>query len=91
MSNKTPLIRISQKSDIDNLNRENKANFMAIYPLIAQDPSLPRISKTYALRKLLKLNGLTKGEISIIAPMSAEEMEARQQLELINRNQAVEV
>jgi len=91
VSNKTPLIRISQKSDIDNLNRENKANFMAIYPLIAQDPSLPRISKTYALRKLLKLNGLTKGEISIIAPMSAEEMEARQQLELINRNQAVEV
>lgn len=91
VSNKTPLIRISQKSDIDNLNKENKANFMAIYPLISQDPALPKISKTYALRKLLKLNGLTKGEISILAPMSAEEMEARQHLELLNRDIMVEV
>ncbi len=87
----TPDILVLQKSDVDNLNEKNKANYMAIYPLISQDPNIPAISKRYALRKLLKMNWLSRAEIQIQVPPTPEEMDAMQQVELINRNMPVEV
>ena len=91
ISNLTPYITVSQKSDVDSLNEKNKANFMAIEPIIQQDPNIPVVSKLFARRKLLKMNWLTKGEISVMVPQTPEEMDAMQQVELLNRNMSIEI
>lgn len=86
VSNLTPYINVSQKSDVDSLNEKNKANFMAIEPMLQQDPNIPTVSKLFAKRKLFKMNWLTKWEISIMVPQTPEEMDAMQQVELLNKD-----
>lgn len=91
VSSLTPYITVLQKSDVDSLNEKNKANFMAIEPMLQQNPNIPRISKLFATRKLMKMNWLTKWEISTMVPQTPEEMDAMQQVELLNRDMPVEI
>lgn len=60
---------------------------MSMYPTYMQRPDVPKVSKTFASRKMWKLLGLTREEILIFEPESYEEKQAKKRLELINNNE----
>ena len=56
-----------------------------MYPLLA-DESTSAYARTLAKRKLLRLSGVSESEISQLLPPDVHELEALQDLELINHN-----
>lgn len=66
---------------------KERTMYMAMYWQIIADPTKPIVSKKFAERKLLKLNGMARKEIDVICPYTADELDAMQWLELINREE----
>ncbi len=51
------------------------------------DPTKPVVSKKFAERKMLKLQGIARQEIDVICPYTADELDAQMWLELITRDE----
>ncbi len=91
LGSKDPDIFISSKSMSDMMNQKEKSNFFALYPITLQDNTIPTISKKFALRKLYELNWISEEEIKILVPYTYEELQALEDLKLINKNIPIEV
>lgn len=91
ISDTDPDIIVGSKFEIDQERTRNRVAFSTIYPLITQDPSKPKVSKTYAERYLMRLYGVSNEEIRIICPESPDEMLASQENELLSRDKFVEI
>ena len=86
ISNEDPDITIESQADAFARQEKDKMNFMAIFPIITQDPNKPQIAKIMAERKLLRLNGLSPDEIYAVCPKTPYELDAEQKLDLLNHN-----
>jgi hypothetical protein len=80
-----PDIYVEFKSKAKALNEQEKAGFMATLPLLLQDPSTPRISKKFALRKSMRLNGMKRDEVYAQVPKDGDELTADYAVQLINK------
>jgi hypothetical protein len=80
-----PDIYVEFKSKAKALNEQEKAGFMATLPLLLQDPNTPKISKKFALRKSMRLNGMKRDEVYAQVPKDGDELNADNAVQLINR------
>ena len=80
-----PDIYVEFKSKAKALNEQEKAGFMATLPLLLQDPSTPKISKKFALRKAMRLNGMKRDEVYAQVPKDGDELSADYAVQLINK------
>lgn len=81
------LVSVESSLEADEKIQKEKIGYMAMYSSIIGDPTKPMVSKKFAERKMLKLNGIAKQEVEVICPYTADELDAMQWLELINRNE----
>lgn len=82
-------VKIINTSEEEAMKEQEKAALLVIADLVLQDPSSPIISKTFAKRSIAKANNLNKDKISVLFPASVEEMTAKLDLELLNRDMEV--
>ncbi len=82
-----PDIYVQYRSQAKALSEQEKAGFMATLPLILQDPSTPKISKKFAYRKAMRLNGMKRDEVYAQVPKDGDEMAADDAVQLINKGQ----
>jgi len=82
-------IKVINKSDEESMKEQEKAWLLVIADLVLQDPKSPEISKTFAKRSIARANWIDKDKISVLFPASIEEMKAKLDLELLNRNMDV--
>ena len=80
---------IEIKSRIESLNKKerDRISYMQVYPLFASDPDMPKVSKNFAKREMLRVSGIDAEKINVLVPQSPEEYSAYQENELIKRNQ----
>ena len=83
-----PSVQIVSKSEHLQQQREDKANFMAFAPMLLQDPNIPKLSRTYILRKICKLNWADRDEILEEVPPYLEELKAKDGAILIDMGRA---
>lgn len=91
ISDTDPDIIVGSKFEIDQDRTKNRVAFSTVYPLIMQDPSKPKVSKTYAERYLMRLYGVSNEEIRIMSPETPDEMLASQENELLSRDKYVDI
>jgi len=86
-----PDIRIVSKFQLQQERTRDRLAFTSVFPIIMQNPTKPESSKLYAERKMLRLLGMPEDEIAVIAPDTPDEIRAKQENELLSRNQKVKV
>jgi hypothetical protein len=87
-----PMINVQNKSTVDQVNAKALENLQLTFMQDVQDASMPEISKRYLKRKMKRLIGwLSRHELDIIYPPSVEEMQAKQDILLLNRNIPVKI
>ena len=87
-----PMINVMNKSSIDQVNAKALESLQLTFMQDVQDPAMPQISKRYLQRKMKRLiGGLSRHELDIIYPPSVEEMQAKQDILLLNRNIPVKI
>lgn len=87
-----PMINVMNKSSIDQINTKALESLQLTFMQDVQDPAMPEISKRYLKRKMKRLIGwLSRHELDIIYPPSVEEMQAKQDILLLNRNIPVKI
>lgn len=86
-----PNIKVINKSDAIAQDMKQKADYMALYPMLMQNPMLPEVSKRFMTRKVLKLSGLSRQEIEIQVPLTTDEMQAKEDVMFLNRNLPINV
>jgi len=84
VSSKDPDISIESRTQMESEQAKQRSTFLAIFPQILQDPTIPEISKVFAKRKAYRLSGMTRDESMVLAPRSADEMKAWMDVDLIN-------
>lgn len=78
---------IESKKKIGQLREQMKAQFAATLPIILQDPSVPKITKSVAFKYQLKLQGHSREMQQILNPyFSQEEIDARRKVALLDNN-----
>jgi len=80
-------IKIMNKSEVDWIKEQEKVWFMAVVNLLLSDPNIPAISKRVAQRKMLQLNWTSKEQSYEFVPETPEEMQAKSDVELLNRDE----
>lgn len=86
-----PDIIISSAAEIQAMNEKQKADFFGIMGMFMQDPETPSIAKKFIKRKALRLTGQTKSEIEQVCPYSDDEINAKEQVMLINKDIVPEI
>jgi len=82
-------VKIINKSEEEAMKEQEKAGLLVVADLVLQDPTSPTISKTFAKRSIARAQWLSKDKVSVLFPSSVEEMSARMDLELLNRDRDV--
>ena len=78
---------IESKKKSNQLREQMKVQFAATLPIILQDPSVPKITKSIAFRYQLKLQGHWREMQAILNPyFSFEEIDARRKVALLDYN-----
>jgi len=82
-------VRVSIESSFEKKEKEEtqRMAFMANVNTFLQSPWSP-FAKTYTLRKLATLSGFSEWESFIVSPETYDEMNAKLDVELLNRNEA---
>jgi len=86
-----PDIKIGSKIEMEQKRMRDRVAFAAVLPLINADPTKPQVSKRFAERRLLKLYDLPAEEIAIISPDTPDEMKAKMENELLDKNNLSDV
>lgn len=81
-------IQIINKSQEDEVNQKKLAWMLALWELVLQDPTSPKISKLFYKRTVARLQGMSREERNVLFFDPIEE-EAKMHLELINENESV--
>lgn len=76
-------ILIENKSDIEAKMEQQKSN-IAFFQQKAQDPTLPEITRLFLNRKVARLMWMPKAEIDFIYRKTTEELDAIDQVKIIN-------
>lgn len=86
-----PRIKIERKWLIDKENGEVASKFLEYYPIYMQNPLLSASSKRFLTRKAMKLQWLSLREIEEWCSLEPEELDAKEQLILLNNNIPVQI
>lgn len=81
-----PRIMIERRGMLEKQNAEVASKFLEYYPVYMSDPTTPPVAKRFLKRKAMKLQGLTLREIEEWCPREPEELDAKQQISLLNYN-----
>jgi hypothetical protein len=81
-----PDMEVVSKAELQNEIDRKKANLTPLLMAVMNDPNRPAASKDAALRKMFELNDLPKEETYLYAQPSAEELDARDLVPLLNMN-----
>jgi hypothetical protein len=77
---------VESKKDVEARREKMKANFMAIYAMMMQDPSTKEYEKTLLKRAAYTFNGFTKEEAEAFVMPTPDELNAREYVKYINEN-----
>lgn len=77
-------VQITHKSDLEAQRNEQRLYFMSTAQLILQDPNKPQLVKDMVMRKALQIFGNTKEEAYEFVPPSRDEMQAQEDVLMIN-------
>jgi hypothetical protein len=77
---------VESKKDVEARREKMKANFMAIYAMMLQDPSTKEYEKTLLKRTAYLYNGFTKEEAESFVMPTADELNARDAIKYLNEN-----
>jgi len=86
-----PRIKIERKWLIEKENAEVASKFLEYYPVYMQNPLLSPSSKRFLTRKAMKLQWLSLREIEEWCSLEPEELDAKEQLILLNNNIPVQI
>lgn len=84
-------LKIVSKAEREAEREKKKTAHLAMMNVVINNPSLANISKTLYLRKAFTLQGYTSEEARVYISPSYEELQALQDIELINRDKVPEV
>jgi hypothetical protein len=83
--------KIESKKKSGQIREQMKIQFTAKLPIILQDPTVPKITKSLAFRYSLKLDGHSREMQQILNPyFSPEEIDARRKVKELDNNQIPE-
>lgn len=83
-------VQIKTVSEIEETNERTKLEMLALRDAFLADPNKSELAKRCFERKLYRLQGFARDEIMARVPESMEEMQAKSDLEFINRNEKPE-
>lgn len=86
-----PNITIATKSVIEAENQKQAQWLEAMLPMFLTDMTLPEVSKRFLKRKLLLLKWFPRQEVEIEIALTADEMDAREDVQFLNRNLPVNI
>lgn len=86
-----PDIEIGSKLEMEQERMRNRVAWAAIMPIINQDPTRPAVSKRFAERHLFRLYNVPSDEIAVLSPETPDEMRAKMENQLLDRNEKVKV
>lgn len=86
-----PIIEIKSKVEIEADEAEQRLYFFNAYNTAMADPTTPAVSKRFMKRKYMRLSKSTPSEIEIECPLEPEEVKAKEDLILLNRDILVEI
>lgn len=75
---------VESKKDVETRREKMKANFMAIYAMMLQDPSTKEYEKILLKRTAYYYNGFSREESEAFVMQSADEINAKKKLKMIN-------
>ena len=79
-------IRIENKKDVEEKNREILSYMEAREPSIMGDPNIPQISKLIFKRKMDELTGVSREMMFVNSPLTPDEFRIRKYVPMINGN-----
>lgn len=79
-------IKIVSSAEKEAEREKERTTFPIVLQTILSDPSTPQVSKKMALRKNARLNGATHEEAMVRFPADAIELQASDNVELLNNN-----
>ncbi len=79
-------IRIENKKDVDEKNKEILSYMEAREPAIMGDPNIPQISKLIFKRKMDELSGVSREMMFVNSPLTPDEYRVRKYVPAINAN-----
>lgn len=85
MAIQDPNIVVGSEANINAKREKVRIAFQAQLPMLLADQTIPSISKLYAMRYSLRLNGIPKDMIAVMT-FNPVEVAARRKLILINNN-----
>ena len=77
---------VESKKDVEARREKMKANFMAIYAMMMQDPSTKEYEKVLLKRTAYTFNGFSKEEAEAFCMPTPDELNAREYVKYINEN-----
>lgn len=77
---------VESKKDVEARREKMKANFMAIYAMMMQDPSTKEYEKVLLKRTAYMYNGFSKEEAEAFVMPTPDELNAREYVKYINEN-----
>lgn len=80
-------VQIKAKSDIDATKEKEKAGFMVVAESILTNPTAKPSQRSFALREMLRLNGVPPEKINRLVEMPPEERKALDHIALLNKNE----
>ena len=79
-------VRIESKRKYESERKQLAMQLEAKLSIMEANPNTPRISLDSMRRKILKLQGFSRGDIQVIAPYTPDEMDARNIAKLLSEN-----
>lgn len=86
-----PRLKIDRKWLLDKENAEVASKFLEYYPVYMADPTTPLVAKRFLKRKAMRLQWLSLREIEEWCPREPEELDAKEQIQLLNNNIPVQI
>ena len=86
-----PRIKVERKWVMDKENNQVAQKFLEFYPMYMADPTTSPVAKRFLKRKAMKLQWLSMREIEEWCPYEPEELDAKDQVTLLNNNLPVKI
>lgn len=79
-------VRIESKRKYESERKQLASQLEAKLSIMSADPNTPRLSLDMMRRKILKLQGFSRGDVQVIVPYTPDEMDARNLAKLLSEN-----
>ena len=88
---KDPRVKVLNKWEAEAQNKSDLQTFIQTFGILMQDPETPPVARRYLKRKLMRLQWSTQREIEEEVPYTPEELQAQDDIQLLNNNIPVQI